>query len=150
MKRVPPLLLLFLVPLLTASPTRACTCTYFPPLMDAFGYATAVFGGTVTDIQDLPGGYMVVTFTPTIRWKGAFDDPVKVYELAGCNAEFWIGGSYRVFATLSAYDHQPVLWTDTCAYNRPLDEATIAEMPAPELPVPAIPHTWGALKSHYR
>jgi hypothetical protein len=123
--------------------------------MQEFGYAAAVFAGTVTDIQPVGDGVNeVVTMTPTIRWKGGFDDPVLVVTgLNGgvCGFPFAIGESYLVFASNTVYAGNPAFFTHLCAKTGVLaNNPYVSELPPPLQPVPTSLKTWGALKSFYR
>lgn len=129
---------------------RACECTYTPTLAEEFASATTVFAGTVTDVQMLPNDYMVTTFTPTIRWKGAVENPTLVYQFASCATQFEVGESYIVFAWQTTLQGQWVTWTHMCASNTWLDPVVIALLPPPETPVPARTPTWGKIKTLYR
>lgn len=142
----------FAICLLTgfAPGVHACTCTYTPTLEAEFASATTVFAGTVTDVQILPDGDMVTTFTPTIRWKGPVENPTLVCQLASCATQFEVGESYIVFAWARMDQGQWVAWTHMCALNTWLDPVVIALLPPPELPVPVRKPTWGSVKTLYR
>ncbi len=152
-----PLAALFLstAGLLPASELRACSCTNDHTVLQEFGYAAAVFAGTVTNIQPLgDGNNEIVTLTPTVRWKGGLDNPVQVItglNPAICGFPFAVGQSYLVFAFTSTFSGQPAYWTHLCSMDGPLaDNPIVPALPAPVLPVPTRANTWGALKSFYR
>lgn len=133
--------------------SHACSCTYDRTVMEEFNFAVAVFGGTVTSVEDA-GSYdnLLVTLTPTIRWKGGFDDPVQVLTPmngAICGFDFVVGESYLVFA--SNYGGQPIFFTHLCSRTGLLaGNSTVAELPPPQQPVPTHTKTWGAVKTFYR
>ena len=140
-----------LVFLLRPMAAGACSCTFDHTLMEEFDLTSAVFGGTVTNIQTAANGYdLLVTLTPTVRWKGGFDDPVQVTTGANsgvCGVSFMVGESYLVFA----YGSQSPFVTFSCTRTGPLvGNPLVSQLPPPVLPVPTRATTWGAVKSSYR
>ncbi len=152
--RVPLLVAIFAIAIvLRPIDSHACSCTFDHTVMEEFDIAVAVFAGTVTNIQPSADGYnLVVTITPTIRWKGGFDDPVQVLTPlngAVCGYEFVVGESYLVFAFNSG--GQPPFFTHLCSRTGLLaNNSTVPQLPPPQHPVPTRMKTWGALKTFYR
>jgi hypothetical protein len=135
--------------------SHACSCTFDHTVMEEFNIATAVFAGTVTNIQPAGDGTNVlVTMTPTIRWKGGFDDPVQVITGMNdgvCGVHFVVGESYLVFAFNTTYSGQPAFFTHSCTRTGVLaNNPTVSDLPPPQQPVPTRLKTWGALKTSYR
>jgi len=152
--RIPLLVAIFVTAIvLRPLDAHACTCTWDLTTIEEFNSAVAVFAGTVTGIEPAGDGYnVIVTLTPTVRWKGGFDDPVQT--LTGmndglCGVHFVVGESYLVFAWNSG--GQPVFFTHSCSRTGLLaGNPTVSELPPPQQPVPTRMKTWGALKTFYR
>jgi len=141
--------------LFASSNVLACSCTNEKTLLEEFNAAAVVFGGTVTDIQPAGDGVNeIVTFTPTVRWKGGLDAAQNVLDALNegiCGFPFQLGQSYLVFAFNTTFNGHPAIFTHLCSRDSFLDgNADVGNLPPPELPVPARAHTWGALKAIYR
>jgi hypothetical protein len=125
MRRSRPLILVFLllfVSMLSGSPAPvfACSCAPPPPPAEALAQATAVFAGTVTNI-DVPGGAVIstadpiaVTFQVERVWKGPVEPTLLVTTARGqatCGYDFDLNQSYLVYA----YGSERNLETNLCS-----------------------------------
>jgi hypothetical protein len=115
-------LFLLFVPILSGSPAPvfSCSCAPPPPPAEALAQATAVFAGTVTNI-DVPGGAVIstadpiaVTFAVETVWKGPVEPTLLVTTARGqatCGYHFDLHQSYLVYA----YGSENNLETDLCS-----------------------------------
>lgn len=120
------LLLLF-----SARTIHACSCLDLGPPCQAFGAASAVFTGRVTEItstgNDKPGrGYQkkLVRFAVSQAHLGISGTSAETVTGSGggdCGYPFKVGESYLVYAQLNAEDNK--LYAGICSRTRPLSEA---------------------------
>jgi hypothetical protein len=115
-------LLLLFFPVLAGSPAPvfACSCAPPPPPAEALEQATAVFAGTVTNI-DIPGGTIIstadpiaVTFQVETVWKGPVEPTLLVTtarDSASCGYHFDLNQNYLVYA----YGSERSLETNLCS-----------------------------------
>jgi hypothetical protein len=158
MRRSRQLILVFLllfVSILSDSPAPvfACSCAPPPPPAEALAQATAVFAGTVTNI-DVPGGAVIstadpiaVTFQVETVWKGPVEPTLLVTtarDSASCGYHFDLNQSYLVYA----YGSERNLETNLCSRTTRLspileDLAVLGEGTAPPAapPLPESPAT---------
>ena len=138
---------------------HACVCTYSPPMEWEFEHSSIVFAGVVTNVQTLPDGIQVATFTPTMRWKGSLDNTVYVAAQWDCSPDFCAeeqctDQTWIVFGQASTYRYngQAAVGVNygACGNTQWLAPEIIAALPPTELPVPTRASTWGRLKMLYR
>ena len=115
-----------LVCLLTSRIVSACSCMPSPAPDKAFEQATAVFVGTVQDIQQPTGrAAKLVTLTVEQGWKGLLPHPKPKVTVSTCASGACCGygfqekESYLVYA----YGESNALTVSLCSRTRPLAQA---------------------------
>jgi hypothetical protein len=122
-------LLLLLTLLINPAPLFACSCAPPPPPAAALAEATAVFAGTVINIEVEDGEIfssadpVAVTFEVATVWKGPVQQTLLVTtarDSASCGYSFEVGQSYLVYA----YDAEDALQTGLCSRTTDLSSAS--------------------------
>ncbi|MFO7536714.1 MAG: hypothetical protein R6X32_01490 [Chloroflexota bacterium] len=151
-------LLLLFFPVLAGSPAPvfACSCAPPPPPAEALEQATAVFAGTVTNI-DIPGGTIIstadpvaITFQVETVWKGPVEPTLLVTtarDSASCGYHFDLNQSYLVYAYGSERSLETNLCSRTTRLSPILEDLVVlgegttppAVLVLPESPVMSLP-----------
>jgi hypothetical protein len=106
----------------SSQPVMACRCAPPPPPKKALESATAVFLGTVTNIDRASGGSLQVTFKVATNFKGVKTEHVVVRtsaSSASCGYGFTEGEVYLVYCTGEA----DKLSTNLCSRTREASRA---------------------------
>lgn len=112
-------------------PAAACSCLPPQSATEELQRAAAVFTGTVTEITDLVGDGMKVTFAVDRSWKGAQGPQATVYtadDSAACGYGFFEGQKYLVYANTANERWETGLCSRTSMLDNPEAQADTAEL----------------------
>jgi hypothetical protein len=108
----------------------------------------------VTRIEPASDGFLIVTMTPLVRWKGGLVDPVPVRtgpNKASCGVTFEVGREYLVFADWAVLFGQDLYYTTSCSRTRFAEgNPDIEQLGPPLLPTTARTISWGGVKVAWR
>ena len=119
--------------LCSARTINACSCLDSGPPCQAFGSASAIFSGRVTEISSITGNAkpgqnyrkkLLVRFVVSQSYRGISGTSVEAVTGSGggdCGYPFKVGESYLVYAYQNTEDHK--LYAGICSRTRPLSEA---------------------------
>ncbi len=102
----------------------ACLCKPAPPPDEALKNASAVFIGTVKEIERV-GGEVAVTFTAQRAWKGIEGKTILVFTGQGgedCGYRFEMGKSYLVYAIDEGVKFHTSICMRTCHIDKAGDD----------------------------
>lgn len=103
------------------STVHACSCDIPDTATEAKDRATAVFVGTVTNVEEQKSGFDI-TFTARKTWKGPSSTEIHVFSPYGsCQYNFDEGTEYLVYA--SSWKNSKVLTVYDCGRTAPLPDA---------------------------